>query len=122
MKSVWLSEGDGRARVSLSTQWIGKDLIVCLFNENGHIGAVAVADYCRAENRASTSVMTRLGHKDDSVAYRAAHDLCKQLQKPVCVIAGIHLDNITSEEISQITQNCDKLVRKFVNSAMGRVK
>jgi gallate decarboxylase subunit D len=118
MESVLLTEGSGRTKVCLSTQWIGKDLIVCLFNEHGHIGAVAVADYCHEENRASTSVITRLGHKDDSVANRAAHDLCKQLGAPVCAIVGIHLDKITSEEIAQISQNCDKLVKKFVNSAI----
>lgn len=113
MKSAVLSEGAGRTKVSLSAQSIGSDLIVCIFNEHGHIGAVAMADYCHAENRASTSVITRLGHKDDSVACSAAHKLCKQLKKPVCVIAGIHLDKITDEEIARIMQNCDRLVEKF---------
>jgi gallate decarboxylase subunit D len=119
MESELLTEGCGRTHVCLSTQWIGKDLIVCLFNERGHIGAVAVADYSQTEDRASTSVITRLGHKDDFVACNAAHALCKQLKKPVCAIVGIHVDNITSEEIAQITQNCDTLIVKFINSAMG---
>jgi len=116
MESALLSEGNGRTQVSLSTQRIGSDLIVCIFNERGHIGAVAVADYSPAENRASASVITRLGHKDDSIACCAAHALCKQFRAPVCTIVGIHLDNITSEEIMQITQNCDKLVQKSINS------
>ncbi len=113
MKSVKLSEGTGRTKVNLSAQLIGKDLIVCIFNENGHLGAVALADYSHAENRASTSVITRLGHKDDSIACNAAHKLCKRLREPVCAIAGIHLDNITGEEIAQITQNCDRLADEF---------
>jgi hypothetical protein len=113
MKSVKLSEGTGRTKVTLSAQSIGKDLIVRIFNANGHLGAVAVADYSHAENRASNSVITRLGHKDDAIACRAAYNLCKRLRAPVCVIAGIHLDNITGEEIDTITQNCDKLVGKF---------
>jgi gallate decarboxylase subunit D len=113
MKRVLLNEGKGRTRVSLSAQWIGKDLIVCLFNKQGHLGAVAVADFSNEEKRASTSVITRLGHKDDSIAYYAAYELCKRLRKPVCAIAGIHLDNITEEEIAQISQNCDTLVFRF---------
>jgi hypothetical protein len=113
MKSVVLREGAGRTRVTLCAQSIGSDLVVCLFNERGHLGAVAVADYCHAENRASTSVITRLGHKDDAVAYNAAYKLCKRFKEPVCAIAGIHLDNITDEEIAQIMRNCDKLVDKF---------
>jgi gallate decarboxylase subunit D len=118
MKRMLLNEGKGRTRVSLSAQWIGKDLIVCLFNKQGHLGAVAVADFSDEENRASTSVITRLGHKDDSIAYYAAYNLCKRLRKPVCAIAGIHLDNITEEEITQISQNCDALVDKFSRQSL----
>jgi len=113
MNRVTLTEGNGRAKVSISSQLIGEDHIVCIFNEGGHLGAVAVADYSREENRVSTSVLTRLGHKDDVLARNAAYKLCKQLKKPVCAIAGIHLDNINSEEIAAVTQNCDKLVEKL---------
>jgi gallate decarboxylase subunit D len=113
MKQLLLSEGKGRTKVNLSAQLIGKDLIVCLFNKQGHLGAVAVADFSHSEKRASTSVITRLGHKDDSIAYYAAYKLCKRLRKPVCVIAGIHLDSITEDEIIQISQNCDALVDKI---------
>jgi hypothetical protein len=113
MKATLLSEGTGRTKVSLSAQLIGSDLVVYIFNEGGHLGAVALADYSYEENRASTSVLTRLGHKDDAVAYDAAYRLCKRLRKPVCAIAGIHLDNITSEEIAAIIRNCNKLVDKL---------
>jgi len=120
MKLSLLSEGKGRTKVNLSSQLIGSDLIVCIFNECAHLGAVAVADYCHQESRASTSVITRIGHRDDSVAYNAAHKLCKRLKKPVCAIAGIHLDDITDEEITQIIHNCDKLVdRLSQQSAAG---
>ena len=113
MKATLLSEGTGRTKVSLSAQLIGKDLVIYIFNEGGHLGAVAVADYSYEENRASTSVLTRLGHKDDAVAYDAAYRLCKLLKKPVCAIAGIHLDDITSEEIAVINRNCGRLVDKL---------
>jgi hypothetical protein len=113
MKSV-LREGTGRTRVSLSAHSIGRDLIVCLFNKEGHIGAVAVADYQSEEGRASTSVITRLGHKDDWLARPSAHRLCKHLKAPVCVIAGIHVDGITQEEIVQITRNCDRLIDRLI--------
>ena len=122
MEPVVLSEGRGRTRVSLSTQRIGSDLIVCLYNECGHIGAVALADYSPVEDRTSTSVMTRLGHKDDSVAMHAAHALCKESKEPVCAIAGIHLDNITGEEIREITQNCNKLVQELIHSLSPSVE
>ncbi len=118
MTSMLLSEGTGRTRVSLSTRLIGEDLIVYLFNDRAHLGAVAVADYCREEDRASVSVITRLGHKDDAVACNAAQKLCKLLKKPVCAIAGIHLDEITEEEIAEILRNCDKAVERLVSGGV----
>ena len=113
MKQVLMHAGKGRTKVSLSAQWIGNDLIVCLFNGQGHLGAVAVADFCHAENRASTSVITRLGHKEDAVARNAAHTLCRKFKKPACAIAGIHVDEITEAEIAEILRNCDVLVEKL---------
>ena len=113
MKRILLNAGKGRTKVSLSAQWIGKDLIVCLFNGQAHLGAVAVADFCHEENRASTSVITRLGHKDDAVASSAAHKLCRKYKRPVCAIAGIHLDAITELEIAEIIRNCDALVDRL---------
>jgi len=114
MKKIVLQTGKGRTKVGLSAQWIGSDLVVLLSNSRGHLGAVAVADYCRAERRASTSVLTRLGHKDDAVAREAAHALCRKLRKPVCAIAGIHLDRITEEEIGSIVRNCRTLVERLM--------
>ena len=103
-------EGEERTRVGMSVNRIGKDLIVCLFNDAGHIGAAAVADYAEKEDRASVSVITRLGHMEDALASDAARRLCKATRRPVCVIAGIHLDNITKEEIAKILENCEKLL------------
>ena len=103
-------EGEGRTRVTMSVNRIGEDLIVCLFNEAGHIGATAVADYDEKENRASVSVITRPGHREDALASNAARKLCEAVRRPVCVIAGIHLDNIKKEEIAEILENCEKLI------------
>jgi len=111
-----MHEGTGRTEVSLVVQTIGDDLFVRLFNGQEHIGAVALSEYHPEENRASTSVITRFGHKDDSVAHMAAHKICRHLKKPVCAIAGIHLDNITKEEIEQIVKNCSTLIERYVKT------
>jgi gallate decarboxylase subunit D len=117
METVTFSEGTGRTKVQFAAQWIGRDLLVRLFNAQAHIGAVAIADYHSLEKRVSTSVITRLGHKDDAVACQAAHRLCKDLTRPVCAIAGIHVDDITESEISEIVRNCDRLVSRFLEQA-----
>ncbi len=122
MKPILLSEGTGRAKVTLLAQSIGNDLLICLFNGQGHLGAVAVSDYSDQEKRASTSVITRLGHKDDSVACNAAYRLCKRLKRPVCAIAGIHVDEITKDEIRQIVRNCDRLVDRLIRDSKFEIR
>jgi hypothetical protein len=119
METLVLSRGRGRTRITISVQLLGKDLILCIYNAEAHIGAVAIADYEHNEARASTSLITRLGHKDDVVAYATAHKVCKHTKKPVCVVAGIHVDNITETEIKQIVRNTnnlmDTLLKKYID-------
>jgi len=109
-----LTKGEGRVRVSLSAYHLGGDLVVCVYNENAHIGAVAVGEYDNKEQRASASIITRVGHKDDIIAQKAAHSISKHTKKPVCVIAGIHVDNITQEEIEQILANTKVAVEELI--------
>jgi len=110
-----LAKGTGRARVNLAVNGMGSDLVVRIYNRNAHIGAVAVGDYDYEHERASVSVITRLGHKDDALAGEAAYLLSKSLRRPVCVIAGVHLDNITSEEIDWILANSRTAVNEIIH-------
>lgn len=88
--------------------------IVYIYNENAHIGAVAVGEYDHREKRASTSVITRLGHKDDVIAQKAAYFISEHIEESSCVIAGVHLDGITGEESQKLLENTDLLVKDFV--------
>lgn len=110
-----LTKGEGRGKVNLMVNDMGSDLVVYIYNQNAHIGAVAVGDYDHKHKRASVSVITRLGHKDDAIAQEAAYLISKSTKKPVCVIAGIHLDNITREEIAKILANTRIAIKELIN-------
>lgn len=110
-----LTKGEGRASVNATVSSMGSDLVVRVFNEDGHIGAVAIGDYDCENERASVSVITRLGHKDDALAREAAYLLSKATRRPVCVIAGVHLDNITREEIDKILSNTRTAISEIIN-------
>jgi len=107
--------GENRTRVSLSASPMGSDLVVAIYNENAHLGAIALAEYDHKEQRVSCSVLPRPGHKDDIIAQKAAYLISKHTQKPACVIAGVHLDNITPEEMEQILENSRRLVDEFIS-------
>ena len=114
MEGWELTKGKGRTKINLSAQYIGNDLVVSIYNENAHLGAVAVGEYDPKEKRASVSVITRLGHRDDVIAQKVAHSISKATRKSVCVIVGIHVEDITSEEISSIQENASSLVGEFI--------
>jgi hypothetical protein len=111
-----LTRGKGRATVNVAVDSLGSDLVVRIYNKNAHIGAVAMADYDHEHERASVSVITRLGHKDDALAGEAAYLLSKSIRRPVCVIAGVHLDNITGEEIDEILANARTAISEIINA------
>ena len=109
-----ITKGEGRTRISLCVQDFEGDLVVSIYNENAHIGAVAVGEYDQSGNRTSTSVITRLGHKDDMIAQKAAYLISKHTKRPSCVIAGVHLENITKGEIQKLLRNADSLIKDLL--------
>ncbi|CUH95028.1 hypothetical protein P22_1097 [Propionispora sp. 2/2-37] len=114
MKTIELTKGSGRTKVTLICDRMGTGLVVRIFNEAEHIGAVAVGEYDHAHERASCSLINRLGHKDDVIALPVAHRIARKTKNPVCVIAGVHLDNITPSEISVLTYGYEKLVDEML--------
>jgi gallate decarboxylase subunit D len=111
-----LTQGSGKFEVKLQAFSLGNDLVVSIYNSAAHIGAVAIGEFDFEHNRASVSVVTRLGHKDDAIAQKAAYLISKSTRKPVCVIAGVHLDNITVDEIDQLIENVTLLIDKFIKN------
>jgi gallate decarboxylase subunit D len=111
-----LKQGQGRTLVRLLAVDMGKDLAVRIFNAGAHIGAVAIGEYDPEHARSSVSVITRLGHKDDAIAQKAAYEISKNFQITVCVIAGVHIDNISKEEIEVILRNTSGIIQTFIGS------
>ena len=113
------SRGEGRTRVTLKSGYLGSDLVIFIYNDNAHIGAVAVAEYDHDSGRTSTSLITRRGHKDDVVAQRVAYLVAKSTKRPACVIAGIHVDDITEAEINEIIANVDHLSDELIKRELN---
>jgi hypothetical protein len=115
-KAIAMVQGKDRSKVILQAHWMGKGLVVYVFNKNAHLGAVALGEYDPSTTR--TSTLTRLGHKDDVVAQKAAYTIGKAIRRPVCVMAGIHVDNITQSEIIETVESAEKLVEQLLKSPM----
>lgn len=109
----------GRVSITVEQHQMGDDIIVLMYNENSHIGSVAVGDYYAPSEYSSCSVITRVGHKESGIATQAAEKIAKVTQRPVTVIAGIHLDDITIDEIKTVLQICDRQINALIASNIG---
>ncbi len=95
---------------------MGNDLVITVQNENGHIGSVVTA-YPYEKNgeiKVTLSMLNTLGHKDDEVAKRYAGTLAKFYNCTVTCICGIHLDDITKDEIGKIMEHITQDIQKML--------
>ena len=76
-----------------------------------HVGAVTMA-----EADGSWHTFEREHHKDSFVSQCWATELAKLLRSPICVRCGIHYDNATKEQLTEITASCDEMLRKLISA------
>lgn len=112
-----LSASSGRIAVAITATPIGGDLLVAITGGRAHIGATAVG--IRTGGPATASVITTPAHREDRVAAPAAEKLAKRLDRTVVVVAGIHYDGITKEEIEATLKLCDGLVEALAAELCG---
>ena len=110
----------GRIKISMKALLLGDDLCVVISGgDRPHIGAVTMstprASLSGSGSSASTSVITMPGHKDDESARMVSHSLSSRLYKNVVVTCGIHVDDITAEEINSTTIMLKELTEALIN-------
>ena len=117
-----LSKRSGRVEVRLSGRWVGDDLQLAIFGgDRPHIGAVALSS-CHLSLKNSeqqdvtTSVIAVTGHKEDLLARTAAQRIASGSGCTTCVSCGIHLDDISKEEIRLVQALVEDLVDDFLHN------
>ena len=99
--------------VYLDSYEMGDDLVLILKGgEKYHAGAVAMA--IPYKKTASTSLISAYGHKDGDVAKPLAEKVAKSLKKTVVLIAGLHIENASKEDIQKLIDNSNKIVEEFL--------
>jgi gallate decarboxylase subunit D len=119
MDTFDISEKNGIFEVSAHVLLVGSDIIVILTGGRSHIGAVAIAQprpsLKDAKKIGSTSsVFTRVGHKEDVVAKAMSEEISKRLNKVVVVAAGIHWDKMKKRQIETIVEMCNSITKKVI--------
>lgn len=122
MEVMNLYEESGSFRISAELHRMGDDLVVVLKGGKEHIGAVGIAQSRPSlsdpgRTSATSSVYTFLGHREDEIAKSMAEDLARTLGRRVVVIAGLHWDKITGEEIGKVVSMCRRLTVRITQEA-----
>jgi hypothetical protein len=110
-------------RTELVLEWseIGNDLVVTLEGGRKHVGAVAVGHYDKKSGDASSSVITLPGHRDDEIALYGARRVSACTKTATVFIVGIHLDDITVDEITEIVDFSKQMINRLIESLKERV-
>lgn len=102
-----LETGVGRTRLRFQWHRRGEDLQVHIAGGTDHIGAVALVGR-QPDGKPLDASLHLPPHREQDLALAAARTLHAATGRTVCVTAGIHLDNISSEEISQVLRTVDE--------------
>ena len=112
--------GEGRTCIQIMIEEAGSDLVVVFTGGTApHVGAVAIGVPVPrrsdpSSHRASVSVFTIPPHREDQIVRPAAEKLASTLVKTTVVVAGIHLDNPSPQELQRILENCDKGINMII--------
>ena len=119
---VWQGqEGEGRCQISLILMDTGNGLNGLLTGGGKpHVGGVVLAlprPSLSGKGWSSDVYITPVpGHKDVDVAQKVADTLARERRCPVVVTAGIHSDDLSPEELSQIISHCATLTQAALAS------
>ncbi len=109
-----------RGALTLKPEFVGKDILVTLTGGRKHIGATAIGTYDHTTGRASSSVITVPGHRDDMIAQKGAQRISAVTGTTSAFLVGIHFDNITDEEIQEIQAVTAKMIDALIHSLEAR--
>ena len=99
--------------LQLKAQFLGQDLLVVILGGEAHVGAAAVGGFL---TRPYASVITVPGHRDDVIAKEAALRLSSELQRTCIVLVGIHINDASKEQISDMVRTSFGLVSELIEA------
>jgi hypothetical protein len=121
MKRIRLTHRKGLYEICGEALVVGQDLVVSIWGgAEPHVGAVALAIPRPSRKNAAvtsstSSVLTRLGHKEDEIVKRVSERVSAALNTVVVVSAGLHWDDISEEGIAAVESLCEALTGRLIS-------
>lgn len=93
--------------VTVTIERLDEGLDISLFGgDKTHVGAGTIAD------RRELHTISRQGHKEAVLTEEWAGAFQEKCNCPVCVRAGIHINDASKKEISAILEACNRLLKE----------
>lgn len=108
-----LERDAGRAKLLLEWENMGEDYLVKLTGGAVHIGAAALGIFDIESGRASSSVLTVPGHREDEIVLIGARKLSEASRSSTMFLAGIHVDGINRKEIEEIVAVSKEMINEL---------
>lgn len=89
---------------------MGKDRVFLISGGQAHIGAAAVA-YPK-DNQIDCETLTIPGHREGQLAAELAKLAASRLNRTVSVLMGIHVEQATKKDITEIIKNVQLAMRQ----------
>ncbi len=94
---------------------MGRDWLITIGGGQVHIGAAALGIcYDELEGKANASVISVPGHREDALLFPLAQKMSKALKTTVCLVAGIHFDDLTPQELEKVILTAEALAERFL--------
>lgn len=119
MRFFQVSSGEGIKLVEAMVVCCGKDINMCIVGgDTFHIGASSLAvprPSLKRNNEisASASVICVTSHKEDQIAREASLRFAATFNARVCVSCGLHIDDATDNDISELYSNFLQVLDKI---------
>lgn len=97
----------GSILVDYVVENVGRDLEISITGGDIHIGSVGLV------SNGSYKILSVDNHKEHEIIKPLAKRLCKYKKVSILIKAGIHVDNITNEELGQIIENNTIALKKI---------
>ena len=120
-QTVRSSVGDGIFKVIAEVKIIGDDLMISVWGgTKPHIGSISVSVprlglQDNTTMSATSSIINLIGHKDEVVARKFSEQLAAKFNRNAIATAGVHIDDITENQINIIMQNITTLCLDVIN-------
>lgn len=126
--NVTVSAQQGRLTLELSCQWVGKELLLSLTGgPSPHIGCVVMASSRPSlkypgKLSATSSVLNLPGHQDEVLCRPLAEGFAEAFDCVVVCTGGVHVDEITADELSWFTLQVSLLGKQAIEELLNRTE